>query len=162
LSIKITSNWSETQWRKSSQQVLSYHQGCHVYSSSLAVVVARLFITTPVTIVTCACASWDSPGLHCLADFLPYICHSFWFFPQVFIDSVPIFYVCTYSRFVTLFIKFTLCTCFPILSELITKAKGGYFEVYKIYLDFFRTFSVTTWFHFCYFVVLQCQNKEIP
>jgi hypothetical protein len=38
---------------------------------------------TTVTIVSCNCASWHSPGLHPLLDYLPYICHSPWFFPQV-------------------------------------------------------------------------------
>ena len=37
---------------------------------------------TPATIIMCTCASSDSPGLHHLLDYLPYICHSLWFLPQ--------------------------------------------------------------------------------
>ena len=46
---------------------------------------------TPVTIITCTCASLDSPGLHHFPDYLPYIGHSFWVLPQV---SLFLFHVC--------------------------------------------------------------------
>ena len=38
-------------------------------------------VRTPVTIVTRTCAS-NSSGLHHLPDYLPYFCHSLWFFPH--------------------------------------------------------------------------------
>ena len=42
----------------------------------------------------------------------------------------------------------------PRVCKAVIKAKGGYFEEY-IYLDLFKTFLVTTWFHMCYFIVLR-------
>ena len=42
----------------------------------------------------------------------------------------------------------------PRVCKAVIKAKGGYFEESKIYLDLFTTFLVTTWFHMCYFIVV--------
>ena len=55
---------------------------CHAYSLSGARShQAAHYYSTPVTIVKRTSASSDSPGLHHLPDYLPYICHFVWFFP---------------------------------------------------------------------------------
>jgi hypothetical protein len=38
----------------------------------------------------------------------------------------------------------------PRVCKAVIKAKGGYFEYSKIYVDLFNTFLVTTGFHMCY------------
>jgi hypothetical protein len=42
----------------------------------------------------------------------------------------------------------------PRVCKAVIKAKGGYFEEYKIYLDLFNTFLVNTWFHLWYVIVV--------
>jgi hypothetical protein len=58
-------------------------------------------LRTPVTIVTCINASSDSPGLNHLPDYLPYICHFLWFFPEVLL-TLFVFNVCTLLVFLVL------------------------------------------------------------
>ena len=42
----------------------------------------------------------------------------------------------------------------PRVSKAVIKAKGGYFEEYKLYLDLLTLFLVTTSSHMCYFIVV--------
>jgi hypothetical protein len=73
---------------------------------------------TPVTIVKRTSASWHSPRLHHLLDYLPYICHSPWYFPQVLLT---LFHVGELCFVFLLFIKtLTPWTCFPTLSAFVT------------------------------------------
>jgi hypothetical protein len=60
----------------------------------------------------------------------------------------------------------------PRVCKAVIKAKGVYFEEYKIDLDLFNTFLLSTRFHMCYFIVLMSsllfynvehsKNKEKP
>ena len=60
----------------------------------------------------------------------------------------------------------------PRVCKALIKAKGGYFEVSKIYLDLFKTFLVTKLFHMCYLIIFMSsllfysvenyKNKEKP
>jgi hypothetical protein len=85
---------------------------CHVFPSSRspALDVASLLI------ITRTCISWESPGLHHLPDYLPYICHSLWFFPQalliLFLCFMSVCYLCFMVRYllnvVSVFLAYTL------------------------------------------------------
>jgi hypothetical protein len=77
---------------------------------------------TPVTIVNGTSASWHSRGFHHLLDYLPYICHSPWFFPQVLLTLFSCRCIVCVTCLFHLFVKtFTPWTFFSTLSIVVTE-----------------------------------------
>jgi hypothetical protein len=89
---------------------------------------------TPVNIVTRTCVSSDSPGLHHLPDYLPYIFHSLWFLPQAlwFLFQCHACAAFMFGVMLRLFIK-TLTHSLNLLSRLSAHTLHGYWIVYCRY-----------------------------
>jgi hypothetical protein len=74
-------------------------------------------LRTPVTIVKRTNASSDSPVLHHLPDYLPYICHSSWFLPQALLFLFQCFMSVRYSCFLFCSLCYLLLKSLPVLAS---------------------------------------------